>query len=71
MVLSRDAVKTKSPAGTNATDDTLWSWPSIVLKQSNVCVKSHNLMDISALHEANDNKVKYDLVICNVIRHGH
>lgn len=50
--LSRDADNTKSPAGKKATDETLWSWPSIVLKHSNVWVKSHNLIDISALHEA-------------------
>lgn len=52
ILLSRDADSTKSPAGTNATDETLWSCPSIVLKHSNVCVKSHNFMDISALQEA-------------------
>lgn len=52
IVLSRDADSTKSPAGTKATDDTLWSWPSIVLKHSNVCANSHNFIDMSALHEA-------------------
>lgn len=57
--LSRDADKTKSPAGTKATDETLWSWPSIVLKHSNVCVKSHSLIDISALHEATKQRNAY------------
>lgn len=52
--LSRDADNTKSPAGTKATDETLWSWPSIVLKHSKVCVKSHNLIDMSALQDAKD-----------------
>lgn len=58
IVLSRDADNTKSPAGTNATDETLWSWPSIVLKHSNVWVKSHNFIDISALQEASNKKIE-------------
>lgn len=56
IVLSRDADNTKSPAGKNATDETLWSWPSIVLKHSNVCVKSHNFIDMSALQETTECK---------------
>lgn len=53
MVLSLEALTTKSPCGTNATELTLWSCPCMVFTQANDWWKSHNLIDMSALHETN------------------
>lgn len=51
MVLSRDALTTKSPCGTNDTELTLWSCPCIVFTQANDWWKSHSFIDMSALHD--------------------
>ena len=54
-VLSREVDTRKSPDGMNATLDTLWSWPCRVRMHSYV-VKSHNRIDMSAEHDAEERK---------------
>lgn len=56
MVLSRLPENTRSPLGAKATEDTLWSWPCMVLMHSYVCWKSHSFIDMSALHETGNRK---------------
>ena len=50
-VLSLDADTRKSPEGMKLREETLWSWPNIVLIHSYVW-KFHSRMDMSAEHEA-------------------
>ena len=66
MVLSRDALTTKSPCGTNETELTLWSWPCIVLTQANVWVKSQSFIDMSALHDTSSLPVGSNATSCTL-----
>lgn len=57
-----------SPLGEKATDDTLWSWPCIVLTHSNVWLNSHSFIDMSALQDAGITKRRVRLTFNHLCR---